>query len=448
VSKAAAPQSLGHEFSEAKPEKTGGNRAAVAVSPLNGLGWGILLNQRSGSIVEEMAKLAADGSGKKNAAWANVYETTKRTLNKIQKGRESRQSTLDTLLRRIQTGQKIALQKDESLTESERERILTIPDRASGPFSAIAAQFFFDTSSASSASFIEFSHDIDQLATRFSELLTSGTLEDAKTVLQPNWLDDDYWTFPEDGYDDSLVNRLKMMDAKTSQQLEDALGVFKLNLTLSWLSKFDLAIMADAEPERGQFPLFLPLVARFTPAAAAAIREGKPPPEGNWAAHFDLPVPNLILMLRNISREVSRRTRAASKQRSDREGKDGMPDQEKLNQLRKHDVLSAADFEDLLLALKPDYLPEAKDRIGFDVYALGLAANAFSMLTLRNGKPPTNKNRRKRPCSITMNDQISAVYQSFWHRHLKEMARDAMEHPWPKWFTDSLGERAHPGRRH
>jgi hypothetical protein len=382
-----------------------------------------------GSVVEELAETAAIGASLDGEDKTSAKEAFGRNIRYWQDGREPEPESIKALTEAIHRSVRDHLEQIMPDEPDLREEVYRRLKAATGPFAALAARYASLSSNAAEQHLLDFSTNLDQLGSAFTVAAEANDLERAKDIfLGANWLDEAYWSVPDPGQEDPLRNRETLRAAENWEQLTRATAPLVLNATLSWLSRLDLAVLIGGGSQAAHFPLFLPLLPRES------------------SQGVKLPVPNLIIMLRSISREVSRRSRANSSSRAIRDGKDPPPDQEKLNQLRKDNVLSAKHFENLLCVLKPQIKPEPGERIGFDVYALNLAANTFSLLTARDGKPPSRTIRRKRPGSVTSFEAISIAYASWWRRNLRDVAGDAAEHPRPAWFIRSLGGKARRDR--
>jgi hypothetical protein len=232
------------------------------------------------------------------------------------------------------------------------------------------------------------------------------------------------------------------------EEFNKAVNVVRLNVFLSWLTKFDVAITADYGNKLGAIPLFLPLIGRFTSRIQAVIHEETEIPFTKWRMIVKMPVDNLISMLKQIARELDSRTR----KRTDNDPVWAeIPDSlerinrsEALTAIREYDTLSTDQFAELLKLIKPKVEPNENERLGINIFSLNLAANAFSMLMPRNDAGTLKTARRTKPLSITVCEDLVPEYKAWWLSSLKEAARDAPDpaHPWPEWFSRSMGDRA------
>ena len=191
--------------------------------------------------------------------------------------------------------------------------------------------------------------------------------------------------------------------------------------------ELDLAVDTRHQDQAANSPLFLPLAARLTPAATAAIEAGHPLRPGKWNKHVELPTSNLISMVQDISSAINIRIqkRENPPSRTCRSKADMIKRSLAQSELRRHDLLSVEQFHRLLCCLNPDARPEGHEGCGFDIYALLPAANLFSLLTPRDGARPTNGSRRAKPCEIVILCEIPNVYLQWWKRNSGELAKDA-----------------------
>jgi hypothetical protein len=167
----------------------------------------------------------ADGSGLVGDARDKAYEAAKKNFRNWQKGRQPTEDVGHELLKRLFLGIKLGLAEDKShsLEEKEQlfEKIVQTANEAPGPFSALAAFFGPTDDTPAREIFVSFSVELDKLSAALSELNKTASLEDAKNWLRgTNWLDDAYWRFPEDGYDDPLLNRQRLQAATNATEFD------------------------------------------------------------------------------------------------------------------------------------------------------------------------------------------------------------------------------------
>lgn len=112
------------------------------------------------------------------------------------------------------------------------------------------------------------------------------------------------------------------------------------------------------------------------------MEERLPLPAGKWSKIVQLPVPNLIQMLKNIVAETNQNMEKRERPPKSRYAATG--DREKLSsilkELARYDILSASQFDDLMTALEPDDVPRENEGAGFDISPLYIAANLYSLL--------------------------------------------------------------------
>jgi hypothetical protein len=410
-------------------------------------GWLLLDSLIGRSPIELAAEIAAVGAGRSGEDEAKAQEAYRKNLHLWEKGRQPRPGSLAEFNARMKLGMRYLQSKSVPGEPGASETFFQRLDAAVGPFAALAASFIPDSPDAAQQDLLDFSSNIDQLGVTLEAATRAEALERARdTFLGANWLDERYWGFPEPGMDEPGRTREAIRTCRNWDELTRATVPLVLNITLSWLSRLDLAVLRGGRHQATSFPLFLPLAARFTPAAAAALRAGRPLPPGKWHAITELPVSNLIVMLQAIVSDINGRlrnranpprSRVASKEDRTKRSVD-------LSEFRRHDMLSVEQFNSLLAALEPDATPQGDEGCGFDISALHLAANLFSLLTPRDGTRPTNESRRKKPTSITICQEIPDAYLQWWRLNLKELAKHAIEHPWPDWLTSSMKAARHP----
>jgi hypothetical protein len=413
------------------------------------IAWRLWLSLSGGSIWEKIAQVAATGAHLAGNNEARALEAYRKNLRMwVKQGREPRPRTLAAFRSHLVLGTRhVLLSKDFPGGPEAGEAIYRRLDEAIGPFVALATRYIAPTPNAAQQSLLDFSSNLDQLGATFAAAAETSDLERAKDMfLGANWLDDAYWSLPEPGLEDPRRNREALRAAENWDELTRATAPLVVNATLSWLSWLDLSAFTSGRDKAGHFPLFLPLATRFTPDAIAAMQEGqKQLPCAKWSETCELPVPNLVRMVKNIAADINRKMGGRAKPPKGRY--DAPQDRnwmsEELKKFGRQDMLSTAQFHHLLMVLNPDAAPQADEECGFDIYALHLAANLFSLLTPRDGKASTNESRRKRPGSISIVGAIPGVYERWWRRNLKEVAGNVIEHPRPEWFIRSLGGAAH-----
>ena len=361
-----------------------------------GVGWLLLESLQQGAWLKKIAQIAAIGAKllckDEERAQAAFYKM----LSKLRGGKQPRESTLTTFKKALRKGVLDLFQKSPAYMPELADCIAQRLDAATGPFAALAVGYVPLSPNSAQQRLFDFSNDLDQLGASFSAAEEKGDLAGAKDLfLRPNWLDEAYWSFPDPGMEDPRHNREALQAAENWEELRRAAAPLMLNTTLAWLSWLDLAVLTGDRDQTLHSPLFLPLATRFTPEAAAARQEGTPPPTDRWSDCFELPVPNLIRMLKNIASDTEWNIQKRAKPPETRHADKG--EREKLStalkEIGRHDLLSFTQFNNLLRALEPTPGADlqANEGCGFDVYALQLAANLFSLLTPREGKPPTNE---------------------------------------------------------
>lgn len=408
-------------------------------------GWFLFESVFGGSLQEKIAQMGAHGADLAGQDEAKAFGTIRRNLRLWSKGRKPRPATLAKIYNWITRAFRHQLLQHTPDDPDAAERIFERFATANGPFAALAAINLPPSLNSAQQNLLDYSDRLDRLGIAFTAAAEADDLEHVKDIfLGANWLDEAYWWLPEDGQDNPRRNRETLRTAENWAELWRACSPLMVNTSLSWLSMLDLATLAGGRYEDRRFPLFLPLATRFTPSAAGAVRDGRALPPGNWSDWIMLPVPNLIRTLKNISAEIDKniQKRANSwkflnKTKGEREHSSG-----KLQDIGRYDLLSIMKFNDLLDALGRDVELRENEGCGFDVYALHIAANLFSLLTPRDGVRPTNKIRRKTHKTITVFDFVPQVYETWWHRNQKDLAGNVVEHPRPDWYIRSLGDNA------
>ena len=412
-------------------------------------GWLLAESLEQNSWLKKIAQIAAIGAAAMGKDEGRAMDAFYKVLSKLPHGQLPRASTLATVRSALRRGGLYLLQKPPGYSPAYVEHIARHLDAATGPFVALAIGFVPPSPNLTQIHLLEFSGTLDQLGAAFTAAVDADDLEGAKHLfLGSNWLDEAYWSFPEPGQEDPRCNREALRAAANWEELTRATAPLITNTTLSWLSCLDLAVLAGGRDPAACFPLFLPLTTRFTPEALAAIHEGRPPPTDRWSDCFELPVPNLIGMLKNIVAEINQNMQKREKPPKPRCATEGAREKlsEQIKEFGRHDMLSITQFDNLLRVLTADDVHHAGEGCGFDIYALHLAANLFSLLTPRDDKVLKSESRRKRPGSITICENIPTVYERWWRRNLQDVAGNAVGHPRPEWFTRSLGERARQDR--
>lgn len=376
---------------------------------------------------------------------------TYKTLSKVKRGHQPRASTLDKLLTNLRTAGLDRIKKAPGYSEAAADHLIKRLDAAVGPFVSLSIQFVPFSRNLAANHLLDFAQRLDQLGASYNAATDANDLEAAKHLfLDPNWLDEAYWSWPDPGQEDPRRNRETLSLAANWEELTRAASPLIINCTLSWLSCLDLSVLSNGRDHAARFPLFLPLATRFTPKARSAIQAGQPPPAAKWSDCFELPIPNLIRVLKHITEEITQNIQKRAKPPKRRYASKG--DREKLStmlkEISRHDMLSCIQFTKLMCALEPTPGIDLQDGegYGFDVRALLLAANLFSLMTPRDGKPPTNKTRLNRPQSITIFGDIPDAYAGWWRRNLTEGTGETCESPRPAWFSQSLAETAQTDR--
>ncbi len=410
-----------------------------------GFGWLLLESLEQNSWLKKIAQIAALGAAADGMDESRAQDAFYKLLSNARRGKEPRTATLENFKTSLYRGGKHMLAKSPGYAKEHIDHIAEQLNAALGPYTVLAIQFVPLCPTTAQRHLLDYSARVDQLGASFTAAVGADDLDAAKHVLlDSNLLDEAYWSFPDPGMEDPRRNRKAINLAVNWEELTRASVTLLLNTTLAWLSCLDLAVVPrDADPVY-HFPHFLPLATRFTPEACAAICENRPTPAAKWSACLDLPIPNLIRMLKRIATETElinqKRAEAPKYKYIDKWTQEDLSTA--LKEIGRHDLLSITQFDNLLRKLvrkaKEDQQKDCE--LAFDVRALHLAANLFSLLTPRDGQVPTNESRRKRPTSITFCEDIPAVYESWWQRNLKDMTGETSESPRPEWFTQLLGE--------
>lgn len=393
------------------------------------LAWLLLESTQQGSWSKKVAQIAAIGAKILGKDEGRTQTAFYKMLTKLQAGHQPRSIKIEALVTALRIGGRYNLQQSRNYSGEQIDLISDQLDSAAGPFTILSASYVPKSANHAWQHLHDFSNNLDHLGSAFADAKGKDDLDAAKDLLlQPNWLDESYWSFPEPGMEDSLISRRALRAATDWEELTRAAAPLVLNTTLAWLSWLDLVVVTSGRNPSLEAPLFLPLATRFTPEAAALLRLGKPLLAGDWSENVELPVPNLIRMLKSIVAVINQNLQKRPKppipryfSTQDREGLSG-----ELKKFSREDMLSIEQFNRLLNALGSDDLPRSGEGCGFDIYALHKAANLFSLLTPRDGIVPKNDSRRKRPQSITICEDIPTVYERWWQRNKKDMAQDAV----------------------
>jgi hypothetical protein len=394
-----------------------------------GLAWLLLESLQQGSLLKNIAEIASTGADVLETEQSQAQGAFYKLLTKLRRGHQPRANKLTVFQTALHKGALRELHKSRAYSKEQINAIIKRLDAATGPYAALSARFVPEAPNIAQQHLLDFSTNLDELGLAFAAAEEKDDLETAKNLLlRSNWLDEAYWSFPEPGMEDPHLNRETFRTAANWEQLKRASVPLVLNTSIAWLGWLDLAVVTGGRDEKLTCPLFLSLTTRFTPEAAALLRQAQPLPVYKWSESFELPVPNLIATLKSIVAEVNQNMQKRAKPPKRRPAAKGERESlsSTLKDVGRYDVLSMTQFERLLGAFATDDTPEPGERCGFDVYALHLATNLFSLLTPREDKIPTNEIRRERPQSITICEDIPTVYERWWQRNKREMAEDAV----------------------
>jgi hypothetical protein len=393
------------------------------------LSWVLLESLQQGSLLKKIAEIASMGADVSETEQGQAQGAFYKLLTKLRRGHQPRANKLTVFQTALREGGLRELSKSHAYSKEQINAIIKRLDVAAGPYAALSARFVPETPNNAQQHLLDFSTNLDELGLAFSTAEEKGDLETAKNLLlRSNWLDEAYWFFPEPGMEDTQHNRETLRLASNWEELRRASTPLVINTTIAWLGWLDLAVVTGGRDQSVTSPLFLPLATRFTPEAAALLRQEQPLPGGKWSECFELPVANLIAMLKGIvvqvNQNMQKRAKPPKQRLATKDESEALSS--KLKDFGRHDMLSTTQFERLLGAFTTDDTPEPGEKCGFDIYALHLATNLFSLLTPRDHKVPTNESRRERPQSITICEDIPTVYERWWQRNKRQAAEDAV----------------------
>lgn len=409
------------------------------------IGLALFESMMGGSVIERFADLAAVGADA-GVEEDRAKDTFRHNLRNWLSGtRQPQPEALEAFGAAVQRGVRHDLQKATHIDEAQKKRLSEQMTQLVGPFTSMTSWLLSPQPNIAQSALLDFSENIDCLGAKINAAVDADNLDVVKDlVLGANWLNESYWIIPEPGHEDPRQNRDAMRQARSWHEVVRAFAPLTFNATLSWLSRLDLAVLTGGADQGSYFPLFLPLSARLKPSVASAQRKGEPlPDESRWSGHYDLPVSNLIKMLKNITSEINdniRKRGQAIKPHNANKG-DQFYLHNKLKELRRHDLLNLRQFNEVLDILKPEAVPGSSEWRYFDLYSLYIATNLFALFTLRDGKMVTNKRWRGSPGKITVFDFVAKSYEAWWRRNLLDLVGDVIEHPRPNWFNRSLGDR-------
>ena len=146
---------------------------------------------------------------------------------------------------------------------------------------------------------------------------------------------------------------------------------------------------------------------------------------------------NLIRMLEAIAEDINAKLRKRQKpsERNNRNKGDKAGLRNALKVPKRHDLLSIDQFNAVLARLEPDAKPREGEGCGFDIYALLLATNLFSLFTMRDGRMPVNDSRRTVPQQIICHPGTEARYMRWWQKNRGHVAGDSAQSPRPAWLS-------------
>ncbi|MDE1905544.1 MAG: hypothetical protein KGH75_03730 [Rhodospirillales bacterium] len=384
--------------------------------------WVLLESVLGPAPLQILARVAAIGAAARlGKSEATAFETTRQFLRRVSKSGKARPSTIAAIEADIEAGGRHLL--SQAYPPEKADELFGRLSQTQGPFAVLAALIDIPETTPAYRRLMAFSQEMDRLGTALQDAAARNDFAHARDLLlQAKMLDNDYWSLPGE-LPDAAANREKLRGANDWDQLIRAAAPIILNVPLSWLSLLDIAI-APASAGRNR-PLFQELITK--PA------EPSPSDTPAEADRQRVPVSNLVQMIEEIASGINAKLQQRKRPPERRivNAGDQAYLRDQLDVPKKHDLLSADQFADLLHRLRPDAEPKGDERCGFDPWALLLATNLFSLFTPRDGARPDGKARRDGHEQITSFPVIEAGYLRLWQMNQNKLAGSAVKRPRP-----------------
>ena len=338
----------------------------VGHSAANFLAWRLFESFAPRSAIERMSELAVAGDDtldKSNIA---------RQLRRATKGTKIRDENSDKLLISMQNGYRTYLEAQGLSSDTAMERtkkLASIP----GPFSALAISLEV---SESSSDWMEYCEFLDKTAGRVASLQRNEQSDTAKLAVLESVAADEYLRWPDYPRVGALTFEQKMV-------------ICGINMFLSWIARLDVECTCHWFSHLEPFPLFLPLC-----------------PRSINSTDYDNPIKKLVQLLKNIAATEGQKPlpRHDSGERWNR------------SRLGMQDLLSTRQYHELLVQCGANRPAANTPFSGCGLHLLA-AANAFSLLVLRDGNVAQKKVRRRKPASVKSSDDFGERYRFWWDRH-------------------------------
>ena len=389
-------------------------------SPVNSLAGRLLASLQPYSPIGQAAELRAIGiDGFTEGARSEIaVRSSARMFQRHSKGQKPQKDTEARLIADIRRGAAMKFGTKPvpiagTSTGETREFPAEIFD-APGPFSALAIMLRVGEDYDY---WIRLSENFDKTANLVAELAATMHTEDAPTTLLSLVKEDKYLKWIDQCF---LTEPQWLASAPAaSDNFKKQIQIFGLNAFLSWLSRLDVDCTRFWFPDHDPFPIFLPFF-----------------PKVMHHRGSENPIKNLVKLLENIVLIECQKT--LPPQQTD--------DWWTRSRLGLQDLLSVRQFDKLLKECGAHRPRETTPFSGCGL-AMLVAANAISLLTLRDGSVAKNSNRKKKPIFMRSSDDFRLRYLFWWHHHLRALeAREPVvsRRPWPDWFSRSV--RAEFGR--
>lgn len=400
-----------------------------------GIAWIVLERIIGGQPLEQIAKIAAYGavlSGKEKDEGTVIERFRQFLRRQVRRGKAPTLAKADALLAGISAACRHKLFK--TFPEDRAEQLFTQFATAKGPFTALALMVQPADATPAFRSLMELSGALDQMGATFGEAAAADDVVEAKSALiNAENIDEIYWAAPDLSAPEANANRVFMRDAENWEQVTRAAAPLIFNCSLSWLSLLDVATLSVGKYAGADFPLFLPFMTQ------CSKRQLGP---GTFEANRErLPVANLIRMVVAIAEDIRVNQLCRNVPwMGITPGENNADIRAEHKSLKRHDFITMADFSSLLKKLLPAADGIVDDERWFDIYALMLATNMFSLFTPRDGKTPEKISRRKVPVQIACFPEIEAGYWHWWAQHRNRLAGNRESCPRPSWFTGLQAE--------
>ncbi len=172
---------------------------APPIVPLpTALGWCIFESLLGGSLAEMISDMAGKGAQLAGEDGKKVQQTTRRNIDYWNAGRQPRPSTLADLNEQCARALRHRIEQNTADGPEATEQIFQRFANATGPFVGLSALYLPASLNEAQQNLLDFSGNLDRLGTQFMTHTEAGNIDRAKEMfLGINWLDQEYWTFPE-----------------------------------------------------------------------------------------------------------------------------------------------------------------------------------------------------------------------------------------------------------